>query len=52
LVSNGKDSSLGAFKANVGDKRFESIHKNKEFAIDPTNREFRKAAGGEYIKEQ
>lgn len=52
LVSEGKNDSLANFKANVGDKRFESILKKKEFAIDPTNKEFRKAVGGEYIKEQ
>lgn len=41
----------GDFKANTKDKRFEAVLKDKSFAIDPTHKNFRKVADGEYIKE-
>lgn len=40
----------GDFKANTKDKRFEAVLKDKSFAIDPTHKNFRKVADGEYIK--
>ena len=43
---------VGEFKANTKDKRFEAVLKDKSFAIDPTHKDFRKVADGEYIKEQ
>ena len=42
----------GEFKANVSDKRFDAVLEDKAFAIDPTNRNFRKVAEGEFVKEQ
>lgn len=42
----------GDFKGNVGDRRFEAFLKNKEFAIDPTHKNYRKVAEGEFVKEQ
>jgi hypothetical protein len=42
---------VGDFKANTKDKRFEAVLKDKSFAIDPTHKNFRKVADGEYIKE-
>ena len=41
----------GDFKANISDKRFDAILKDKSFAIDPTNKNFRKIADGEFVKE-
>ena len=43
---------VGDFKANTNDKRFEAVLRDKQFAIDPTHKNFRKVAVGEYIKEQ
>ena len=40
------------FKPDTKDKRFEAVLKNKEFALDPTNKNFRKVADGEFMKEQ
>jgi len=42
----------GEFKANISDKRFDAVLEDKAFAIDPTNRNFRKVAEGEFLKEQ
>ena len=42
----------GEFKANISDKRFDAVLEDKAFAIDPTNRNFRKVAEGEFVKEQ
>jgi hypothetical protein len=42
---------VGDFKANTNDKRFEAVLRDKQFAIDPTHKNFRKVADGEYIKE-
>ena len=42
---------VGEFKANTKDKRFEAVLKDKSYAIDPTHKNFRKVADGEYIKE-
>ena len=47
--NNGKFQ--GEFKANIKDKRFDAILKDKAFALDPTNRNFRKIAEGEFVKE-
>ena len=44
-----KDRNL---KADVGDARFEAVLKNKDYALDPTNKNFRKIADGEFVKEQ
>ena len=40
------------FKGNTGDKRFQAVLKDKDYAIDPTHKNFRKVAEGEFIKEQ
>ncbi len=42
----------GEFKANTKDKRFDAVIKDKAFAIDPTNKNYRKIADGEFVKEQ
>ena len=44
LVSDGKTGSLSEFKPNLKDKRFEAFNENKEFALDPTNKEFKRVA--------
>ena len=44
-------NGMGDFKANTKDKRFHAVTKNKEYALDPTHRNFRKVAEGEYVKE-
>ena len=41
----------GAFKPDTKDKRFDAVLKDKAYAIDPTNKNFRKVADGEYVKE-
>jgi hypothetical protein len=46
------NNGTGDFKANTKDRRFEAVIKNKDFALDPTNKNFRKVADGEYAKEQ
>jgi hypothetical protein len=50
LVNDGKTSAQAEFKPDAKDKRFNAIIKNKDFALDPTHREFRKVADGEFIK--
>lgn len=52
LVGDGKMGVTADFKPNVKDKRFKAILKNKEFALDPTHKEFKKVADGEFIKSQ
>ena len=54
LVSekNNGVKSANAFKGNVGDGRFDAVLKNKEFAIDPTHKNFKKVADGEFVREQ
>ena len=53
LVGKKNNGNLsGDFKANVNDKRFEAVLKDKAYAIDPTNKNFRKIAEGEFVKEQ
>lgn len=47
-----RNNGAGEFKANVKDKRFEAVLKNKEYALDPTNKNFKKVAEGEFMKEQ
>ena len=51
LVSD-KSNGKGDFKANTKDQRFHAIHKNKDYALDPTHKEFRKVADGEFVKSQ
>lgn len=50
MVSEGKSASLAQFKPNAKDKRFAAILENKEYALDPTHKEFKKVADGEFIK--
>jgi len=53
LVGEKRNGVSQDFKANPLDKRFTSIIEgDKDFAIDPTHKNFRKIAGGEFIKEQ
>ena len=40
------------FKANTKDTRFQQILKDKDFAIDPTNKHFGRVAEGEFVKAQ
>ena len=47
-----KDNGVRQLKVNTKDSRFEAVLKDKDFALDPTNKNFRKVADGEYIKEQ
>lgn len=46
------NNGTGQFKANVKDRRFEAVLKNKDFALDPTHKNFKKIADGEFVKEQ
>lgn len=48
LIGKGHNST--EFKGNTKDRRFEAVLKNKDYAMDPTHREFKKVADGEYIK--
>lgn len=50
LLVGEKHNGSGDFKANTKDSRFTAILKNKDFALDPTHKEFRKVADGEFIK--
>lgn len=53
LVGKKNNGNLvGDFKANTSDKRFQAVLKDKSYAIDPTHKNFRKVADGEFIKEQ
>jgi NUC153 domain len=52
LVSDKHNGVKSEFKANTGDRRFEAVLRNKEYALDPTHRNFRKMAEGEFVKEQ
>ena len=47
----GKTKKEKDLKANVSDERFGAILKNKDYALDPTHKNFRKVADGEFIKE-
>lgn len=47
-----KDNGAKEVKVNTKDSRFQAVLGDKEFALDPTHRNFRKVADGEYIKEQ
>lgn len=50
LVSSKSKDDL--FKANSKDTRFQQILKDKDFAIDPTNKHFGRVAEGEFMKAQ
>lgn len=52
LVGARKNGFEGEFKGDIEDKRFSAVIKNKEYAIDPTHKHFRKVADGEFMKEQ
>ena len=51
LVSERHNGVKEPRKGDIGDRRFEAVLKNKEFAIDPTHKHFRKVADGEFMKE-
>lgn len=51
LLVGSKDNGAKEVKANTADSRFEAVLKNKEFALDPTHKNYRKVADGEYVKE-
>ena len=44
-----KDKS--SIQANVEDSRFKAVFKDKEYAIDPTSKNFRKMADGAFVNE-
>ena len=48
-MSDGKTGSA-EFKPNTKDKRFTAILENKDYALDPTHKEFKKVAEGEFVK--
>ena len=50
LVSDGKNGASAEFKPNAKDSRFKAILKDKDYALDPTHKEFRKVADGEFLK--
>jgi hypothetical protein len=50
LVNDGKNGAQAEFKPDSKDKRFSAIMKNKDFSIDPTHKEYRKVADGEFVK--
>lgn len=52
LLIGETNNGMGEFKADTKDKRFEAVLKNKEFALDPTHKNFKKVADGEFVKEQ
>lgn len=52
LVGEKRNGVKGEFKGNTSDGRFDAVLGNKDFSIDPTHRNFRKVADGEFIKEQ
>lgn len=45
------NNGTGEFKANTKDSRFEAVLKNKDYALDPTHKNFKKIADGDYVKE-
>lgn len=52
MLGESNSGAKATFKANSKDSRFGAILKDKDFALDPTNRHFRKVADGEFLKEQ
>lgn len=52
LVSEKHNGIKADFKGNTDDRRFEAVLGNKEFALDPTHKNYRKMAEGEFVKEQ
>jgi hypothetical protein len=52
LLGKSGSGTKTAFKANAKDGRFTAIMDNKDYALDPTNRHFKKVADGEFLKEQ
>lgn len=52
LVGKKRNGLDAEFKADTSDQRFSAILKNKDFAIDPTHKNFKKVADGEFVKEQ
>lgn len=50
LIGN-KNNGRGEFKPNTKDQRFDAVLKNKEFSLDPTHKNFKKVADGEFLKE-
>lgn len=52
LVSDKHNGLKSEIKGNIGDNRFGAVLQNREFALDPTHRHYRKVAEGEFVKEQ
>ena len=52
LLIDNKNKDKEEFVANTKDSRFSAILEDKNFAIDPTHKEFRKVAEGEFVKTQ
>ncbi len=48
----GKSRKERDLKGDVGDSRFSAVLKDKDYALDPTHRNFRKVADGEFFTEQ
>ena len=51
LVGDAVDEDDMNFKGNASDPRFsKTIQQNKEFALDPTHKDFHKMADGAFVK--
>lgn len=51
-MSEKNNGVKGDFKGNTRDKRFGAVLENKEFALDPTHKNYSKVADGEFVREQ
>jgi hypothetical protein len=49
-VGDTVDESEMDFKGNANDSRFSKALKNKDYALDPTHKDFHKMADGSFVK--
>ena len=52
LIDKSGEKEKEQFKGNTKDGRFKAVLDNKDYAIDPTHREYKKVADGEFMKTQ
>ena len=53
LIGDTVDESALEFQGNAEDPRFtELLQKNKNFALDPTHKDYHKMASGAFVKKQ
>ena len=49
LVGDASDEEDMEFKGNKADSRFNNLISNKDFAMDPTHKDFHKVQGGAFV---